>query len=559
MANEKNQKPKQASSQPNPQKPHVEEEVVSLRTMREKFSHVGSGIAIGLAVVFGLGMVTYFGGGGCGGGDSVSDASVAAKVNGIAITQEQMGQAIAKANEQARQYPGSDDALYQVMQSYQAFGQLKQAALVQYAAKRERVSVDDKELVAEAKKQLGMQLEMQRSQIAGKKPMNDKEWAAFVKKQTGKSLEEFIDTEAKNYVEKDGSQLKLSLLQQRLQEKVSKVDDPSDEVIKAGLDKLSIRHILVNTGKRSDADALKLAKEIEAKIKAGGDFAKLAGQYSDDPGSKIRGGELDPTLRNSLASAYVPEFADAAGKLKLGEVSAPVKSNFGYHIIKLDKITSEVPKDFEKRRADLKKQYIDTAKQARWSKYQKELFDNAKVEINDPEIKVFDAAFGDTKTSPYSPDGISKSIKLFKEASKTVNSTNVQLQLAQLYSMQSSTPGVTPALVEQSKQNAAAIYKQALVKMESPMVRIELARLLWDVGDTKGTVEQLQMASKVAKNRNLQAQDMILAEYKKIGRSDLVAEQTKLIAEYKKPVAAPVMKVKPDDAKTKEPAPKENR
>ncbi|MHB1462067.1 MAG: peptidylprolyl isomerase [Armatimonadota bacterium] len=573
MANGKNQKPKQASSQPNPAKPHVEEEVVSLRTMREKFSHVGAGIAIGLAVVVGLGMVAYFGGGGFGGsgGGNGGQNDVVAKVNGIEITQTQLAKAVEQAQAQMRSnmYPGSDDALYQVQQNYQAFNQLKQAALLEDAAKREGVRVNDDELLAEAKTQLTAQLQMQRMQISQKKPMSDKEWADFVKKQTGKSLPEFIDSIAKDSVTKDGEQIKLGLLQKRLQDKVSKVDDPSDEVIKAGLDTLTIRHILVNTEKRSDAEALKLANEIEAKIKAGGDFAKLAGQYSDDPGSKLRGGELGPSTRSSLATMYVPEFAEAAGKLKLGEVSGPVKSSFGYHIIKLDKITSGVPKDFEKRKAELKKQYIDTAKQALWSKYQKQLIDNAKVEINDPEIKVFDAAFGDPKTSPYSPAGISKAVKLFEEASKTTNSTNVQLQLAQLYSMQSSTPGVTPALVEELKQKAAKTYKQALVKMESPMVRIELAKLLWDTGDTKGTIEQLKMASKVANNRNLQAQDMILAEYKKIGRADLVAAQTKLIADYKKPVAAPVMQTRPEQAKpepsktekpkTEKPAPKPSR
>ncbi len=562
MANGQNQKPKQTSSQPNPQKPHVEEEVVSLRTMREKFSHVGSGIAVGLAVVFGLGMVTYFGGGGCGGaGGGSRESSVVGKVNGIEITQPQLAKAVSQAQDRMRSnmYPGSDDALYQVQQNYQAFNQLKQAALLEDAAKREGVSVNDSELLAEAKTQLTAQLQMQRMQISQKKPMNDKEWADFVKKQTGKSLPEFIDSIAKDSVTKDGEQIKLGLLQKRLQDKVSKVDDPSDEVLKAGLDMLNIRHILVTTGKRKDADALKLANEIEAKIKAGGDFAKLAGQYSEDPGSKTRGGELNPGLRNSLASSYVPEFAEAADKLKLGEVSQPVKSSYGYHIIKLDKITSGVTKDFEKRKPELKKQYIDTAKQALWSKYQKQLIDNAKVEINDPEIKVFDAAFGDPKSSPYTPEGIGKAVKLFDEASKTNNSTNVQLQLAQLYSMQSSTPGVAPALVEQLKQKAAKTYKQALVKMESPMVRIELAKLLWDVGDTKGTIEQLQMASKVANNRNLQAQDMILAEYKKMGRADLVAAQTKIIADYKKPAAAPVMQARPEPSKTEKPAPKKSK
>lgn len=554
MANGKNQKPKQTSTQSsptNPQKPRADEEVVSLRNMRERFSHVGSGIAIGLAVVFGLGMVAYFGGvGGSGGGGGSSQNNIAAKVNGISITQDQMGKAITKASDQMRQYPGSDDALYQVMQTYQAFTQLKQAALVEDAANREGIRVNDTELLAEAKKQLGAQLEMQRMQMGQKKPMNDKEWAAFVKKQTGKSLDEFINTMATESVTKDGDQIKLSLMQQRLQDKVSKVAEPSDEVIKAGMDTLNIRHILVDTKKRSEAESLKLANEIEGKIKSGTDFAKLAGQYSDDPGSKMRGGELGPSVRSNLATMYVPEFAEAAGKLKLGEVSAPVKTSFGYHILKLDRLTSGVPQDFEKRKASLKKSYIDTEKQARWSKYQKEMFDAAKVEIADPEVKVFDTVFGDSKVSPYSPEGIAKAVKIFEEAAKTIHSSNIQLQLAQLYSQQANTPGVNPALVEKLKQKAVNTYLQSLTRIESPMVRIQLAQLLRDVGDTKRAVEQLQMASKVANNRNMGAQDQILAEYKKMGRGDLVAAQTKIIADYKKPLVAPKPITAPEPAKT---------
>jgi peptidyl-prolyl cis-trans isomerase C len=78
-------------------------------------------------------------------------------------------------------------------------------------------------------------------------------------------------------------------------------------------------------------DKEKLAKSTKARIDKGEDFAKLAKDLSDDPGSKANGGDLDFFTHDRM----VPEFADAAFKLKVGEVSDPVKSQFGYHIIKV--------------------------------------------------------------------------------------------------------------------------------------------------------------------------------------------------------------------------------
>jgi PPIC-type PPIASE domain len=89
---------------------------------------------------------------------------------------------------------------------------------------------------------------------------------------------------------------------------------------KADFAKACIRHILVKT----EPEALAAIK----RIKGGEDFAKVA-TISDDPGSKVKGGDLGC---QGLAG-YVPEFAKAGGELKVGELSAPVKSQFGYHVM----------------------------------------------------------------------------------------------------------------------------------------------------------------------------------------------------------------------------------
>jgi peptidyl-prolyl cis-trans isomerase C len=91
---------------------------------------------------------------------------------------------------------------------------------------------------------------------------------------------------------------------------------PPEEEVRA-------RHILVATEDE--------AKDIEAQLKKGADFATLAKEKSQDPGA-AEGGDLGYFTRDQM----VPEFADAAFKLDKGQISDPVKTQFGWHIIKVE-------------------------------------------------------------------------------------------------------------------------------------------------------------------------------------------------------------------------------
>jgi peptidyl-prolyl cis-trans isomerase D len=110
------------------------------------------------------------------------------------------------------------------------------------------------------------------------------------------------------------------------------------------------RHILI-TGK-DYATALALAQQVLAEAKAGKDFGALAKQYSQDPGSAQNGGDLGWSERN----AFVAPFADALFGMSVGEIKGPVKTQFGYHIIRLDEVQAGKGKTFEEARADLEAQ-----------------------------------------------------------------------------------------------------------------------------------------------------------------------------------------------------------
>lgn len=110
----------------------------------------------------------------------------------------------------------------------------------------------------------------------------------------------------------------------KLYEDTTKAMSPEEEA--------HARHILVETEDQ--------AKSVEERLKKGEDFAKVAADVSKDPGSGKEGGDLGWFTKDRM----VPEFAEAAFKLKKGEVSAPVKSQFGWHVIKLeDKRTKPLP------------------------------------------------------------------------------------------------------------------------------------------------------------------------------------------------------------------------
>ena len=148
----------------------------------------------------------------------------------------------------------------------------------------------------------------------------------------------------------------------------------SDVELKAEYDKFAAtnggkefkaRHILVE----KEADA----KAIIASIKKGGKFEDIAKKQSKDPGSGANGGDLDWANPGS----YVPEFSQAMLKLNKGQMTdVPVKTQFGYHIIRVDDTREAKIPAFE----ELKPQIAQQIEQQRLGAYQQALREKAKVE-----------------------------------------------------------------------------------------------------------------------------------------------------------------------------------
>jgi foldase protein PrsA len=131
------------------------------------------------------------------------------------------------------------------------------------------------------------------------------------------------------------------------------------------------RHILV--ADRATADM------IEAKLKAGGNFADLAKQYSTDPSSKDKGGELGFFARGQM----VPAFQDAAFALPVGATSAPVKSPFGWHIINVEERRPPVHATLAGTHDQIKAQLLQQAEQQQIPVFMQQLRAKATIQVND--------------------------------------------------------------------------------------------------------------------------------------------------------------------------------
>ena len=153
-----------------------------------------------------------------------------------------------------------------------------------------------------------------------------------------------------------------------------KTNPVTDAEIQAEYDKFKA----ANGGKEYKARHILVEKEEEAKaiiasLNKGGKFDEIAKKQSKDPGSGANGGDLDW----ANAGSYVPEFSQAMTKLNKGQTTTvPVKTQFGYHVIRVDDVRDAQLPPMEQ----VKPQIAQQLQQVRLTTFQEELRKKAKVE-----------------------------------------------------------------------------------------------------------------------------------------------------------------------------------
>lgn len=170
---------------------------------------------------------------------------------------------------------------------------------------------------------------------------------------------------------------------------LKKFYDKNIDKFKAG-EQIKASHILVKTEKE--------AKDILAQIKAGGSFEELAKKNSVDS-SAAKGGDLGWFGKGSM----VPAFEKAAMALKEGEVSGVVKSDFGFHIIKLTGKRAAGVRPFDEVKEQIKAAVMPSKQQEIFQKIKEELKKNAKIAIKEDVLNNMDAKKGEAKADDKKP------------------------------------------------------------------------------------------------------------------------------------------------------------
>jgi foldase protein PrsA len=237
-------------------------------------------------------------------------------------------------------------------------------------------NVTKDELYQSMKEQVGAQALQQlvyEKVLSDKYKVTDKELDAKVdelKEQFGDNFEAALAQSGL----KDEADLREMMKVGMLQEKAG-LESITDKELKEAYEnykpEIKARHILV-------ADE-KTALEVKQKLDAGEKFEDVSNTYSTDEAAKASGGDLGWFGTDAQMD---PEFLDAAFKLKVNEVSAPVKSQFGYHIIQVTEQKEKEP--YEKMKDKLKTSLLTTEKM---NKVMQKLVKDAGVKISDKDLK----------------------------------------------------------------------------------------------------------------------------------------------------------------------------
>jgi len=205
-------------------------------------------------------------------------------------------------------------------------------------------------------------------------------------------------------------------LMQRDADSLQKQVQPTDEILKAYFEahkdtfktpeKYTARHILIGTKDNprangqglSDEEAKAKAAKVLAELKAGKKIEDLTATYSDDPGSKDKGGLYE----NIAYGQFVPEFDAAVKGLNPGQISDPVKTQFGYHIIQVEKKTPAETPGFDAVKEKVKQAWQPQRQEEVFKQY----IEKAKVGLNYVEVAPVAKPAG--AAAPKAPKGTAK-------------------------------------------------------------------------------------------------------------------------------------------------------
>lgn len=509
-----------------------------------------------IAGIFALSIVVYFSGnptgGGAGSANRTAAQDVLVLVNGEPVTRGEKEEIVRQLSGLQGRGSLSEALLGGMVLSRSPYGPgLIDQALARSLAKARGITVSDADIdkiLAEYKQRMGEK----------GKPLSDVEFEERLAAE-GRSLDELRED------------IRRRLLVDLLLDSLAKSQNITEDELLKSYDEIKVRHILIavdsspqpTPNARPDAQARRRAEEILAKIKDGADFARMADEYSDDPSNRPtppfdpktgkstpigrgKGGDLGWYKRGG---GFAKEFEEAAFALKPGQVSNIVKTPFGYHIIRVDEIRRNLPKDF----AAKKSQYLENLKRQRAGQAFEQLMQEArktvKLEWKDPEARwQYEYARLNDPTVEGNPK---KRQQAFIEMMRKYIAENqydhaAPLVLAQILNQEylmmglpplpgSKTPKPTQAERDKLRAEIIKYLELGLKWTEDQNSRFMLARIYEEAKQNDKALEHYKTISKHLEYEvpptNKFAHEQLQSAFKRLNQPELATKEAKVIAE----------------------------
>lgn len=485
---------------------------MSITKLRKKLGSKSRLVFMILAVALAIGMVAYFGGMGASTRNEASRGAfgpnrLLARVDGREIYSDDVEELLVR--NRVRESSEDPRFLFQMRGIY--FDQIVDNLIKVKAARERGIKVSGREVDQEIERRLQ---EMVKTKLAGLSP----EVAKAHERQLRYALESRRD------------EITETLLTQKLEEDIknSISVDPKDPSLKPTDFEMKASHILIKVRSKTqpkahpEDEAKRIAEDVLKQAKApNADFAALARKYSEDDGSKAKGGDLGYFPYGQM----VADFSKACYALKPGEISGLVKTIYGYHIIKLaDKRVSNAVVE-QRKYQTLQKLMDETRKRT-----QIEIVDDAirgyrlyaeanrlydKPKLREAKLKEAAAAYEKALASnPDDPTLLAVLADYYRtrwEELSRKDKTKGQKELAR----------------------AIDLYRKATASTPAPRLLMDLGKLYTAEGRSKEALVAFQRASETAFS-DVFTRNELKDQFKKLGRADLAQKEQKLIDELNK-------------------------
>jgi len=470
---------------------------------RRKWEKLIKVILLFFVLIFIASVFYWWGGSSSKGGQA---PPIIAKVGKHRITRNQFAEAVKSTEDRMRMFgmaEGSSSLDMEVIIYEQALADLISNAQLLEAARKQGIKVSGSEVTGEINAQVDATVQQR---------IKDNK-AKFIRdlNRTGQDLDGYKKQLAAAI---DKQQMADQLVRLKLQAAVVGQIKVTDLQVKESFDEYEAPYVRVNLGKTGKEMARTTAQQISEQLKAGLSLDQVKDKLAKDNPDVFVVAKPGPQRRGSGALPDEVEKAALAGKV--GEVSSPIETPEAFYVVKLTKLESKLPKDFDQRKDFYQKQVEGRLKGQAWEKYQSEVEKIVKVDILDKELAgLWDLRHGKVDEAIASLQGA------LENASGEVDAPpRIHFLLGQLWE--------TKGNVDQAIQE----YDEAIkVSGAAPEVEIRIARLLDNQGKKDIALARYERAAVDAGDSytiHLQLKDAFTA----MGQKDLAQKETQWLQEH---------------------------